>query len=544
MISAGLLEGLRLDLVERRISSGFRRLDECEAGWRAPDPGCPGSALLVGWLAQWVDVGYRDFSIVCQALAGFPSSGRACLPLIDYAHLRIADASLAMSAEEWGQALRHLDFVLSLGAEIDDPTLVAVAHYWKARTLRQKGEYQQAMEHAAAGEKVAAGLGHRRMAAVMCVLQSWLMFQRGRARDAWATLEQAENALRDTDDHVVLGNIQSAYGRMLRRQGRYEQAIGRFERSIEEYRLVQPRHRNVARSLANMAYVKRLLALQWRRKIDADAAGRRKTASVDRERFAQFRAEALEHLREAGEIYTELMQHHGAGTVRVNSGLLHLDGGDLELAAVEAESAFDLGREKSDHILMARARILQCMIENAKVEEEVERASPHAALDFAREAVELGKHTENARLLARAYLWQGFTLAGEFYKNPEAARACLDSATALVRPNGNDPLWADLQELKGKIVQGGAVDARLRAWSEGEVGDKTLQQIMEEFAEVVIPKVWEKEERRVARVAKKLKVSPKKVRRILGSLQKRGALNGRLEPEDAVPTRTGSPSRA
>jgi hypothetical protein len=31
-------------------------------------------------------------------------------------------------------------------------------------------------------------------------------------------------------------------------------------------------------------------------------------------------------------------------------------------------------------------------------------------------------------------------------------------------------------------------------WSEGMVGQKTLQQITEEFAEIVIPKVWLRED--------------------------------------------------
>ena len=37
----------------------------------------------------------------------------------------------------------------------------------------------------------------------------------------------------------------------------------------------------------------------------------------------------------------------------------------------------------------------------------------------------------------------------------------------------------------------------------------------EEFAELVIPSVWEREGRNVSRVVAKLSISPKKVRRIL-----------------------------
>jgi hypothetical protein len=36
---------------------------------------------------------------------------------------------------------------------------------------------------------------------------------------------------------------------------------------------------------------------------------------------------------------------------------------------------------------------------------------------------------------------------------------------------------------------------------QGSVGDKTFQQISEEFAELIIPKVWERKGRKVSRVA-------------------------------------------
>jgi DNA-binding NtrC family response regulator len=65
-------------------------------------------------------------------------------------------------------------------------------------------------------------------------------------------------------------------------------------------------------------------------------------------------------------------------------------------------------------------------------------------------------------------------------------------------------------------LRGGKVNPVLRAWSQGSVGDKSFQQITEEFAEFIIPKVWEREGRKISRVATRLSMSPKKVRRILG----------------------------
>jgi len=69
--------------------------------------------------------------------------------------------------------------------------------------------------------------------------------------------------------------------------------------------------------------------------------------------------------------------------------------------------------------------------------------------------------------------------------------------------------------LKSHIMQASGMNDTLRGWSEGMVGEKTFQQITEEFAEIVIPKVWLREGRKISRVAECLSISPKKVRRIL-----------------------------
>jgi len=60
-----------------------------------------------------------------------------------------------------------------------------------------------------------------------------------------------------------------------------------------------------------------------------------------------------------------------------------------------------------------------------------------------------------------------------------------------------------------------------KAWSQGAVGEKTFRQISEEFAEIVIARVWEREGRKVSRVAARLSISPKKVRRILARVGRR-----------------------
>jgi tetratricopeptide (TPR) repeat protein len=444
---------------------------------------------------------------------------------------------VAMAEEVTDEAIRHFDFVLSLEDETSDKELVAVANFWKGRCLRMKGEYDHALASAENGRELAAKLGHPPVAAVMRVLESWLYFQKGDAKRAVEILQDAEAVLRGTDDYLTLGNIHSSYGRIAQRQGRHESAIESFTKAIALYKKRDPRHRNVARSLNNMAYVKRLIALKLRHKIDADAARRRKAATRGRarkdavnpeyrSRFEQLRQEALAELAEAAEIYEQYENHHGLGSVHLNYAYLHLDNGDLEHAEASAKTAFRLGEDKRDYILMARARLLLCMVENARVEEGIgESTAPgknaHLAQDYAHDALELAKHTQNRRLLAHCYVCQGLTYANRFFDDAESARRCYDQATALTKDDHADSAWDDMQALKTKVLRGGSVDPLLRAWSQGAVGDKTFQQLSEEFAALVIPKVWEREDRKISRVAARLSISPKKVRRILNHVARR-----------------------
>jgi len=129
------------------------------------------------------------------------------------------------------------------------------------------------------------------------------------------TLCTEGDSLAKTDDYITLGNIQSSYGRMYRREGRYDLALRHFANAIDEYSKRDPEHRNLARSLANMGYVERLIALQLRKKIDADAAQRRRSEPELRRDYESTRAQALAHLDRASQIYEIHSNHRGAGTV-------------------------------------------------------------------------------------------------------------------------------------------------------------------------------------------------------------------------------------
>ncbi len=551
-IADSLLIQLREHLTSRRIADGIRLFQQNAGLLQTLQPSQPNAACLVGALAEWVDIGFERPALVREALARFGKTARARLALSDYMNLRLAEGMLALSEELEDDAIAHLDSVLTIGADLGERETLAIAHFWKGRCLRKKGEYDASLLQTIQGRDLALELGHPAMAAVMQVMESWLLFQKGRTGEASSTLQQAYSVLRHTDDHVTLGNIHSSYGRMARRNGQQQQAMEHFQRAIAEYKKRDCRHRNLARTLANIALAERYIALELRNKIDSAAQrqrrrptasaslhARRKTdrvADIDtrsanaalaryRARMEQLRSDAFAHLDEAAAIYGNDPNYHGAGSVHINRGYLHLDTGDFDCAESEAAAALSLAEQRRDTIVMARARLLECMVDNAKVEEEIgDGADPgrHArhALDCAREAIELARHTENRRLLATAYVWQGLTLCNSFFDDCEAARQSCEQAVALLKGLPGSTL-EDLHTLKKRLARSGSVDPTLRAWSEGSLGEKTFQQITEEFADIVIPKVWEREGRKVSRVAIRLSISPKKVRRILARTGRR-----------------------
>jgi tetratricopeptide (TPR) repeat protein len=528
------LTSLRKALRQRRVAEGIGLLDREAGAFRSAKPGSSELPALTICVAQWVDLGYRDFSLLEELLQRFTPALRGDLTLRDYVCLQLADAFRAMLLEDADTAIGLIAFALQALQGLDDEHMLVTAHFWKGRSHRKKGEYEAALRHIVEARTLAQKLSDSKMAAAIQIQEAWLIFQKGNPDEALQLFHLAEKELKRTDDALSLGNIESARGRIVRRAGEYAEALEHYHRAIAIYSRCDSTHRNLARVLVNSAYVKRLVALQLRKRIDARAtrAGGAKpgrgSSGGEHAKYAQLCKEALEQLRQAGEIYALHDLHSGTGSVLVNTGYLHLDGGDIEQAAMQAELAYQLAEPKHDQILMARARTLAALVENMRVEEQLGEDADVAvyankARRFSEQAVSLAKLTQNRRLLAGAYIAQGMTCANDFFQEWEEARSFSAQAAALLQDQDRDHLWEDLMMLKSRVLRSSKINETLRAWSEGMVGKKTFQQITEEFAEIVIPKVWAREGRKISRVSESLSISPKKVRRILRNA-------GHLEP--------------
>jgi tetratricopeptide (TPR) repeat protein len=526
-----IAEELSLALRHRQIARGVAILDGAKANLLQIQPETPNAASLLLLIAQWVDVGYPDHVLLETLLKRFTPECRKKLCVDDYLRLRLAEASHALLTGNADSTIDALEFVLKTEQNFPDPALAALAHFWKGRAHRKKGEYEASLQDLIRAREFAQESKDDLLTAVIQIQESWLLFQSGKRREALRLLAHAEGALQATDHFIALGNIESARGRIVRRAGEYAAALGHFEHAIALYAKGDPNHRNLARTLVNASYVKRLLAVQLRKQIDRSVqlgrtvAGTGLKPAMDsreefRTRYEQLSQSAFLDLTRSREIYALHANNDGFGRVALNLGYLHLDRGEIDQSALEASEAYRLGLQQKDHILMARARILQVAIENAHVEEQTGEEADialHAtqARDYGDEALTLAQETQNRRLRASACIARGTTAANDFFQEWEVARRYSGEAADLIGPGENDHIVEDLTALKSKIVQASGINDTLRGWSEGLVSGKTFQQITEEFAEIVIPKVWLREDRKISRVAESLSVSPKKVRRIL-----------------------------
>ncbi|HYL39154.1 MAG TPA: tetratricopeptide repeat protein [Bryobacteraceae bacterium] len=534
--------GFSDETIKRLRDSVFLRRIEEATEWLQPrrqqvlslKPTDHNAAKTVGYLSQLVDSGCIHHDIVKELVARFSGASLGTLPLSDYIHLKLAEGVAGSTAENTEDAINHFDFVISLREDVIlDDGLLALAHFWKGRCKRKQGKYTAALDCVKKAQELAVALGLHALLAVIQVLEGFLYFDQERLDEASAILRQAESVLRETDDVMMLGNIHSGYGRIALCAGRYDQALTHLASAMDWFAKRAPAHRNIARSLVTGAHARRLISLYAARKIDAEAVERRgvgqadpsgvKSAIVSRRRLDELRTEALSNLAQAEEISRPRSEGRLLGLARLTRGFLCLDIGDLEHAGIEATAAYDL-IPKADRLSIARVRILQSMVESAKYEEgidERQNATPRIlrAQNYAKEALACARETEDRRLTARAYMCYGLTMCAEPFADPESARECYEEASKYFNSAHRDYLWPDYQAFKAKVLnRGGSVDVRFQKWSRGLTDGESFHQMVQEFADIIIPKVWEREGRKISRVATTLSISPKKVRRVLGRL--------------------------
>jgi tetratricopeptide (TPR) repeat protein len=541
VIPQELLSTLSRDIDSRRIQHGMHRLANIEQILEAFSPGLENAAAFLGSLAQWCDIGYGDATLVKRLLATYDHASRCRLSISEYVHVRMAEGMVAMTEEILDSAIEHFDVVLKIAVETRSWDVLAIANYWKARCQRKKGQYESALSHVRQALEIQAAHGHAQNEVPARVLESLILFESGDSQMALKKLRAAESILIKTDDYSTLGNIQSTYGRILQRESRFGQAIGHYSRAIEHFQKGDLMQSHIARAIVDLSFTRIQVARHFRRNIEVARDSRQNERQHGPERVVLVKelsnsyAVIVEDLKKAEEIYRQFPHARGISRVHLCRAYLYLDTGELDAAAEEAKKGYAAAETKQDFILMASARKVQCMVENALVEEEVEGWADHAvsAQDYARDAVELAGSTQDRRLLATVYTWYGLTMSNAFFGDKERARDAMEKAATYLQPGLRDYLWSDFQTLKRRLLENATLESKLMQWAQGEIGEKTFRQLEDEFASLVIPRAWEQERKKVSRVAARLSISPRKVRKVLARL---GLLETEASPHAGVPT--------
>ena len=107
-ITDSLLRELKDHVASRQVSQGIALLDAHARLLTSLDPEQPHAAALAGYVAQWVDIGYRDPEVLRQLLERFPTAMRSRLPVGDYLQLRMAEGLYSLLRDEPDDAVRLL----------------------------------------------------------------------------------------------------------------------------------------------------------------------------------------------------------------------------------------------------------------------------------------------------------------------------------------------------------------------------------------------------------------------------------------------------
>ncbi len=448
------ISALRIALATRDFPTADELIDYHLDTLMVLDPDQKNAARLVGLYARWVDMGYAHvgagksslepsrLEMVKSCLRLFPQPPRTLFCLSDIIHLRMASGYVALAEHRHEDALADFSFVAATLPEIGDPELGALAHYGSAKVYRRRGEYDKARLHVRDAMQIAREAKRPEMVAGFLILYAWLQFQKGAVHRAKELLRTAETVLRRTKDHLRLGNIQSALGRIAQREGRYYDALRYYDFALSEYGKWSRKHGHNARVRVNRAFVRRLLALRSNDRKEAEAEN-------------DLRISARTDLQKAWVLFNSLHDARGQASVKVVRALLLLDSGDFRCSDQEAEEAYQLAIDKMDIIVATRARLVQCEAEN-KLALKTQKGSHdqaciERALTYAQEAIALAKKTQNKRLQARTHIWRGLTLLKTSSDNYHEAKKCWERAKVLLRSRGGSYATEELEGLEEEL---------------------------------------------------------------------------------------------
>ena len=511
-VPANAVSKLADAITNRRVGQAKKMFDKHGDQIASLAPSYESAADLLYAAATWIDFDYSYLPLVERAIAAFRQVPCESLTVRDAALVDAVEGIVMLHGEEFELAIKHFGHVVDITDRHKINNLRTDVYYHLARCYWKKGRYLTALDYVRKFKEMNANLGRPKLTAAGEMVEAWLYFLLGKFQEAEAVLKHAESEMADTDNYYERGNIASFWGRLARRKGDLDLAIEHFYQSISEYsqygKLFKntKTHRNAGRSHTNIAVVLMLKARNLEDRPQKDS----------QQKIQQLRQEAFEHLAEAERIYLTdpKRNHRELAKVYNNRAWFYITQESFDLAKKEAKQAYELGKEKSDHLVMGNTRITQSKIALSGGSRNV-----RLALDLAREAIRQARQTDNWRLQARAYIWLGEVLLEPPFQYYTRSCAYRDQAKKLLEAtDGRDYLHEDLESLQGLIDHASFDETVVIYLERGEILMRPLKETLKNVGNKIIRYVHQDSElgnEKNDKTAKLLKTAPKRVREAL-----------------------------
>jgi len=515
---ASLTDRLGRGLLARDLDDLHDTLKASSAALLSDDP-ISSTPKFIDYVARCMDLDWRLIQAVGEGISRFRIPDD--LTLRDRVHLDIAEGLLHFHRSQHHEASNCFQNAAVIATRVPDDDLISISWYYFARTAWRKAEYQAALRSAELARTHASRAGFSRRVALISILEGWLQFLIGDFASADKLVAGAENEVKESNDHVTKGDIESYKGRRARAAGALDEAVRYFEDAIRDYSMFDREYRNVARCHQSIAYVRHLQICRLR----DEEADQRHVFSQSR----KIHEDAVSHSLEAERIYSlhEDRTRRRRAKVLNDRALLFLDIESFSKAAELAEGAYDLARIESmsgadgppkadwgDRVTMANSLIISCLV-------QLELDENEKALAFAKQANELARTTENRRVRARAAICLGRVLVK--IGSPVEASRLHSQASSLLDPEKRqksiyDQLIRDhetlLREIDGfKSDLGDPVIVMLRAT---EVRGIELSETLKRVETHVIRHIYEALNKNMEATASELGINHTRVRRAVG----------------------------
>jgi len=416
----------------------------------------------------------------------------------DSAHLDLAEGVLAFREGRLKEALDLFDLARQNADRVQHEELMLTTRYYLTKAHYKSDRNREALQIARSSRERIPKPKFPKTAALISMLEAWMVFLCGDVTEARKILRIAESALWGSD-YIENANLLSFKARIARKIGHFNESVELEQEAIDQFPS-HVKHPTLTRCHAQKAFS---LLLQ------AASLHRQGVPHFDRE-VGILRQQAYESIMAAHpESYRyQEANHRGMGRVHYVFAYYYHDLGEMTKALAELGKALFVARKFSDRALEINSMILQT------------RCAGTVSVEQAKQILDYADRTDNRRLKIRSRICLGTAFIRDKYRNLSAAQTLLGEARIAMLDSDQDYLRIELDELEQALRATRADDDRLLEITRTLANERKLDEIITMVEESVVGAVWLSCGQVTIKTAAALGTTRRRVRRILDRSRK------------------------